>query len=100
MAIETACAVWAIHRRALDIATLGDGIRPLVERILPVLPIGTEGQRIFDLGQIVDILKADSASPGRWREEGLMAATTKAFAASWTSWKPRATTAFHRREGP
>ncbi len=59
VAIEAACAVWDIHRRSLDIANLGDGLRPLVARIMPVLPIGTEGQKVFDLGQIVDMLKAE-----------------------------------------
>jgi histidine ammonia-lyase len=58
VAIEAACAVWAIHRRSLDIAALGDGLRSVVKQILPILPIGTEGQRVFDLGVIVDILKA------------------------------------------
>jgi histidine ammonia-lyase len=59
VAIEAACAAWAVHRRALDIATLGDGVKPVVERILSILPIGSEGQRIFDLGMVVDILKAE-----------------------------------------
>ena len=58
VAIEAACAVWAIHRRALPLATLGAGVRPLVARILPMLPIGTEGVRIFDLGPIVDMLQS------------------------------------------
>jgi histidine ammonia-lyase len=59
VAIEAACAVWAIHRRGLDTASLGDGVRPVTERILPLLPIGTEGRTVFDLGPIVDILKAE-----------------------------------------
>lgn len=58
VAIEMACAVWAIHRRALPVETLGDGLRPLVEQILPVLPIGTEGRAIFDLASVVDIVKS------------------------------------------
>jgi histidine ammonia-lyase len=64
VAIEAACAVWAIHRRALDVATLGDGLRPVVERILPALPIGTEGQKVFDLGEIVGMLKAEFGVTG------------------------------------
>ena len=64
VAIEAACAVWAIHRRALDVATLGDGLKPVVERILPVLPIGTEGQKVFDLGEIVGMLKAEFGVTG------------------------------------
>jgi hypothetical protein len=42
----------------LPIETLGDGIRPLVEEIMPILPIGTEGQQVFDLAKVVDILKS------------------------------------------
>jgi len=58
VAIEAACAVWAIHRRSLPLETLGEGIRPLVEQILPILPIGSEGVSIFDLGPVVDLVKA------------------------------------------
>jgi len=58
VAIEAACAVWAIHRRSLPAETLGRGVRPLVEQILPMLPIGREGVAIFDLGPIVDVLKS------------------------------------------
>jgi histidine ammonia-lyase len=58
VAIEAACAVWAIHRRAVPPEALGEGIRPLFEAIVPLLPIGTEGVAIFDLAPIVDLLKA------------------------------------------
>lgn len=58
VAIEMACAVWAIHRRSLPIDTLGDGVRPLVERILPILPIGIEGQQVFDLASVVNAVKS------------------------------------------
>ena len=58
VAIEAACAVWAIHRRSLSVTSLGEGVRSLVAQILPILPIGTEGMVIFDLTPIVDLLQA------------------------------------------
>lgn len=58
VALEAACAVWAIHRRSLPIADLGKGLAPLVETILPMLPIGTEGTSVFDLGPVVAAVKS------------------------------------------
>lgn len=58
VAIEAACAAWAIHRRAIPGEALGEGLKPLVAQILPMLPIGTEGQTIFDLGPVVDLMKS------------------------------------------
>ena len=57
VAIEAACAVWAIHRRSLSVDMLGTGLQSLVSELLPNLPIGTEGVAIFDLGGIVDLLQ-------------------------------------------
>ncbi|MDQ0394833.1 aromatic amino acid lyase [Labrys monachus] len=62
--IEIACAVWAIHRRGLAAADLGEGVRPLAEGMLALLPIGTEGRRIFDLGPLVELVRATSGSRG------------------------------------
>jgi histidine ammonia-lyase len=56
--LEVACAVWAVHRRGLPIETLGLGLRPLARQILTLLPIGTEGEAIFDLGSLIDAVKA------------------------------------------
>jgi histidine ammonia-lyase len=58
VAIEAACAVWAIHRRALPTHALGEGVRSLVAQIMPILPIGTEGIAIFDLTPVVELLQA------------------------------------------
>ncbi len=58
VAIEVGCAVWAIHRRGVAAMALGGALRPLFEDVLRLLPIGTEGLRVFDLGTIVDVLKA------------------------------------------
>ncbi len=64
LAIEAACAVWAIHRRALCHSRLGRGLQPLAARILPLLPIGCEGAVIFDLAPIVELLQADARNAG------------------------------------
>ena len=58
LAIEAACAVWAIHRRLVSVDGLGRGVQHLVSQILPVLPIGIEGVSVFDLTPVVDLLQA------------------------------------------
>jgi len=58
VALEAACAVWAVHRRGVSLEDLGTGLRPLAERILGLLPIGREGEAIFDLGPVVEAAKA------------------------------------------
>jgi histidine ammonia-lyase len=63
VAIEAACAVWAIHRRSLPVQTLGEGVQSVVAGILPILPIGREGDRLFDLTPIVDLLR-EKFGPG------------------------------------
>jgi histidine ammonia-lyase len=56
VAIEMACAAWAIHRRGVALSDLGQGLRELYAQVLPLLPIGTEGVRIFDVGVVVDVV--------------------------------------------
>jgi histidine ammonia-lyase len=56
VAIEMACAAWAIHRRGVALIDLGQGLRELYAQVLPLLPIGTEGVRIFDVGVVVDVV--------------------------------------------
>lgn len=58
LTIEIACAVWAIHRRGLPLEALGHGLRPLAATILALLPIGREGERLFDLAPLVDAVRA------------------------------------------
>jgi histidine ammonia-lyase len=55
-AIEMVVAVWAIDRRALPIDHLGVGVRPAVEAIRPLLPIGREGWDVFDLQPVLDTI--------------------------------------------
>ena len=56
-AIEIAVAVWAIHRRGLDPRTLGTVPRAVVEIVEPLLPIGHEGETIFDIATLVHALE-------------------------------------------
>ena len=58
LTIEIACAVWAIHRRGIPVEALGRGLRPLAGRILALLPIGREGETVFDLAPLVDAVRA------------------------------------------
>lgn len=55
--LEIACAVWAINRRGVPLDALGKGVRPLAHTMLTMLPIGSEGEAILDLGPLVDAVK-------------------------------------------
>ena len=52
-ALEMAIAVWAMARRRLVPADLGIGPRRVYELLLPLLHIGEEGTRIFNMRDIV-----------------------------------------------
>jgi histidine ammonia-lyase len=52
-ALEMAIAVWAIARRRLAPETLGVGPSRVYDLLLPLLCIGEEGTRIFNMRQIV-----------------------------------------------
>jgi histidine ammonia-lyase len=52
-ALEMAIAVWAMARRRLVPADLGVGPRRVYELLLPLLHIGEEGARIFNMRNIV-----------------------------------------------
>jgi len=53
VALEMAIAVWAIARRKLAPIDIGAGPRLICDALLPLLHIGEEGKRIFDMRQIV-----------------------------------------------
>jgi len=53
VALELAIAVWAMARRRLAVADIGAGPRKVYESLLPLLHIGEEGKRIFNMRQIV-----------------------------------------------
>lgn len=57
IAIEASCAVWAVERRGIDPFALGTGLRPLFNEIRALLPIGSEGQAIYDLGPVVETVR-------------------------------------------
>jgi histidine ammonia-lyase len=57
VAIEAVCAVWAIQRRGLGEDAIGTGLRPHYRAILELLPIGREGQAVFDLHPVVALLR-------------------------------------------
>jgi len=59
--LELATAVWAIKRRAIPISDLGSGVRPVVEALQPMLPIGSEGKKVFDLEPIVEWLQSHAS---------------------------------------
>lgn len=56
--VELVIAAWAIHRRGIDSARIGAGLRKLQEQILPLLPVGREGVAPFDLGPLEEMIKA------------------------------------------
>jgi histidine ammonia-lyase len=55
--VELIISVWAILRRRLEIQSLGERVRLVVERLQPMLPIQVEGEEIFRLGPIVDLVR-------------------------------------------
>jgi histidine ammonia-lyase len=57
VALEMAIAVWAIARRALSVSELGEGPRRVYELLLPLLHIGEEGRRIFNMRHIVSVVR-------------------------------------------
>ncbi|GAB0118354.1 aromatic amino acid lyase [Acidisoma sp. 7E03] len=62
LTLEILCAVWAIHRRSLAIADLGEGLRALAAEILAALPIGREGEAIFDIGPLMQMVRRAAAT--------------------------------------
>jgi histidine ammonia-lyase len=55
--LELAIAVWAMARRRLEPAEMGAGPRRVYELLLPLLHIGDEGRRIFNMRQIVGAVR-------------------------------------------
>ena len=51
--LEMTNAVWAIARRRVPLADLGRGPRLVHEALLPLLRIGEEGRRVFNMASIV-----------------------------------------------
>ena len=51
--LELMIALWAMKRRRLRKADLGRGIRPAMEIMGGMLPIGREGDAIFDIAPLI-----------------------------------------------
>jgi histidine ammonia-lyase len=56
--VEMIISIWAIVRRRLDLQTLGERVRLVVKRLQPMLPIQVEGEEMFRLGPIVDLVRS------------------------------------------
>jgi histidine ammonia-lyase len=52
-ALEMAIGVWALARRGVALEDIGQAPRLIYESLRPLLPIGEEGKRIFDMRQVV-----------------------------------------------
>jgi len=57
VSIELIISVWAILRRRVAMESLGVGVRPIVKHLQPMLPINTEGDDIFQIAPILDIVR-------------------------------------------
>ena len=57
VSLEMAIAVWAIARRRLALSDVGEGPRQVYEVLLPLLNIGDEGKRVFNMRQIVGAVR-------------------------------------------
>jgi len=58
VSVELIISIWAILRRRIDKQTLGKGVRHVVDRLQPMLPIHTEGEEIFQIEPFVDLLRS------------------------------------------
>jgi histidine ammonia-lyase len=57
VALEMAIAVWAMARRHLAPEDVGKGPRKVYQALLPLLHIGDEGRRIFNMSRIVEAVR-------------------------------------------
>lgn len=55
--VELIISTWAILRRRIDKQSLGKGVRHIVDRLQPMLPIQTEGEEIFQIEPFVDLVR-------------------------------------------
>ena len=61
--VELAVGTWAIARRGIPSDCLGVGVRRVHQALLPLLPIGQEGQRVFQMSPIVQLVKSGHLLP-------------------------------------
>jgi histidine ammonia-lyase len=68
-ALEMTIAVWAIARRELARASLGRGPRVVFDALLPLLHIGEEGTRVFDMRAIAERVRSGGLVEAALREQ-------------------------------
>jgi len=56
--VELIISVWAILRRRLEIQSLNERVRLVVERLQLMLPIQVESEEIFRIGPILDLVRS------------------------------------------
>lgn len=64
LAIELTVACWAIDRRRIGVEEMGEGLRDIYLAVRPELPIGHEGEAVFEVSAVSRILKAILAQRG------------------------------------
>jgi histidine ammonia-lyase len=57
--IELMTAIWALARRAIPPAQMGRGVARAYDKIAPLLPIGREGETVFDLTECVELVRRE-----------------------------------------
>lgn len=62
VAVEAIVGVWAIARRGLAPERIGAGLRKPFAAIQPMLPIGREGEQIFDIEPVIRVLRGVEAA--------------------------------------
>ena len=70
--LELMIGTWAVKRRDLPANGLGAGVRPIVEALAPLLPMGAEGMNgPFDISGIVDLFKSGGLLEAAYIAAGL-----------------------------
>ena len=64
-ALEMAIAAWAIARRGIASSELGEGAQQVYRSLLPLLHIGEEGKRVFNMSKIVAAVR-DGGTIGQY----------------------------------
>lgn len=58
--LEAVIAIWAIDRRGLRAHDLGAALSPIFDRLRPALPVGQEGQIVFDIKPLVHLMRQEA----------------------------------------
>lgn len=72
--LEMMIGTWAVKRRDLALSDLGAGVRPVVETLAPLLPMGAEGLNgPFDISPVIELFKSGGLLESAYRASGLPA---------------------------